>query len=263
MKLNSLLVSVYLVTVAVVTTGLALTNESPVVATVLNQNITAADIGLQYDANHKPMIPAITPSMSSQRNPVDDLRASIFSKVIRDYIEQNKLEVTAAEIREFQEYQVRFMAQDRINRQKSLAELEKKLQDPTLDSKAKEQAEKYHATLLSLASYDKQRDEKSAKSSAEAGQGIAMLWTTGWKASKSIYEKYGGAVAITKFGLDPVGANKCLLEDYEKQGKLTIHDEQLKRALWERLSLPPRLIAKPGEIDFTPYWKKPLPVSQE
>ena len=47
-------------------------NESPVVATVLEKRITAADIGLQCGENNKPIIPANTPSTCLLRNPSGD-----------------------------------------------------------------------------------------------------------------------------------------------------------------------------------------------
>jgi hypothetical protein len=238
-------------------------NESPVVSTVLEKRITAADVNLQCDVNHNPIIPTNTPSTCLLRNPLDELRATIVREVKRDYIEKNNLNANDEEIREFQEYQERFMAKDRINRQKKLAELEKKLREAKLSSTEKEQTEKYRTTLLSLASHDKRRDEMNFKPTTDAFRGIAAPWIEGWKFNKSVYDKYGGTVGITKFGPDPVGATECLLQDYEKQGKIVIHDENLRSAFWNRLSVPPRFTAKPEEIDFTPYWKKPLSENEE
>jgi hypothetical protein len=42
-----------------------------------------------------------------------------------------------------------------------------------------------------------------------------------------------------------------------------IHDDTLRREFRKRMSAPPDLPAKPDEIDFTPYWKKPLPKPPE
>lgn len=235
-------------------------NESPIVATVLEKRITAADVGLQYDADNSPIIPTNTPSTCLLHNPLEELRIKIWQEVSQDYILKNNLKATDEEIREFQEYEDRFMAQDRIRRQKKLAELEKKLQSPNLSPNEKEQTEKSRATLLSLASHE---EEMRDKLTTEISQEVAAAWIEVWKVKKSIYDKYGGTVAITKFGPDPVGASKCLLEEYEKQGKIVIHDENLRQDFWKRLSLPPKLTAKPEEIDFMPYWKEPFPEDQE
>jgi hypothetical protein len=214
---------------------------SPVVATVLEKKISAADIGLRCDASNKPIIPEDAPSTCLLRNPLDELQTKIMREIARDYIKKNNLKATDEEIREFQESQDRFMAQDRIKRQKKLAELDKKLQDTSLNATEKDQTEKYRATLLSLAAHDKRQDEFN----------------------KSIYDKYGGTVGMTKFGPEPAGAAKCLLEDYEKQGKIMIYDEDLRRDFRKRLSTPPEMTAQPEDIDFTPYWKKPIPDDKE
>jgi hypothetical protein len=60
--------------------------ESPVVATALGKKITAADIGLQYDAPDKPIIPISTPGTCLPGSPVEKLQASIMREVARDYI---------------------------------------------------------------------------------------------------------------------------------------------------------------------------------
>jgi hypothetical protein len=155
------------------------------------------------------------------------------------------------------------MAQDRIKRQKKLAELDKKLQDTSLNATEKDQTEKYRATLLSLAAHDKRQDEMNYKPTVEDLRKIAGPWIEGWKFNKSIYDKYGGTVGMTKFGPEPAGAAKCLLEDYEKQGKIMIYDEDLRRDFRKRLSTPPEMTAQPEDIDFTPYWKKPIPDDKE
>ena len=233
--------------------------ESPVAATVLATSITAADIGLQCDAANKPILPAKATETGPERNPLNELRTRVMREVSRAYVEEHHLQATAQEIQEFQDFQERFMAQDRLRRQRRLADLERNLQDPTLGAQEREQAEKNRATLLSLAAHDGRRDEKDRRREAEGSSEIARQWVEGWKLNTSIHATYGGTVAITAFGPQPVEATRRLLEEYEKQGKLVIHDEDLRRHFWDYLSQPPRFTAKPEELDFTPYWKKPPP----
>jgi hypothetical protein len=84
-----------------------------------------------------------------------------------------------------------------------------------------------------------------------------------WKINQSIYKQYGGAVDMTQFGPNPVEARKRWLEDYQKQGRILIHGDNVRREFWKRIGSPPALPAKPDEIDFTPYWKKPPPKEPE
>jgi hypothetical protein len=238
-------------------------SESPVIATVLQKRITAADVGLRCDVNRKPMVPKSTTSAGPQNNPLDELRARIEQEISGDYLERNNLKATDQEIREVQEYQDRFRAQDRIRRQKELAELDKKLQNANLSPKEREQAEKNRSRLIRSAARDKKVVEASSATTAAQWREIAGPWIEAWKINQSIYKRYGGAVDMTKFGPNPVGARKRLLEDYQKQGKIQIHDDNVRREFWESMGAPPDLPAKPEEIDFTPYWKKPLPKEQE
>jgi hypothetical protein len=238
-------------------------NASPLVARVLEKNIRADEIGLKYGTNNQPIISNDTPSTCLLRNPLDELRSVITREVERDYIDKNNLKATDEEIREFQEFQDRFMAQDRIRRQKRLVELEEKLKDPKLSPSERERDEKSRATILSLAKHEKQLDQMGMKLPESQYRSVAGPWVEGWKFNKSIYEKYGGTVSITKFGPDPVGATKSLLEEYEKEGNVLVFDENLRSNFWKRLALPPQITAKPEDIDFVPYWKKPIPENKE
>jgi len=230
---------------------------------VLEKRITAADVGLQCDVNQKPLIPKSTTSAGSQPNPLDELGARIEREISGDYIEKDNLKATEQEISEFQQYQEQSRAQDRIRRQKESAELDKKLQNANLSPKEREQAEKSRARLIKSAARDKKLAEAGSATTAAEWREIAAPWIEAWKINQSIYKKYGGAVDMTKFGPNPVGARKQLMEDYQKQGKVLIYDDDLRSELWKRMGAPPNLPAKPDEIDFTPFWKKPLPKEQE
>ncbi len=175
-------------------------------------------VSLQRDADRRPLIPNNTSSVSSQRNPLDELGARIEREISGDYIEKNNLKATEQEISEFQQYQERFMAQDRIRRQKELADLDKKLQNANLSPKEREQAEKSRATLVRLAAREKKLIEAGSATTGAEWREIAGPWIEAWKINQSIYKKYGGAVGVTKFGPNPVGARRRLLEDYQKQG---------------------------------------------
>ncbi len=133
--------------------------ESPVAATVLGTSITAADIGLQREADNTLILPAQAIGTAPARDPLNELRTRVLREISRDYVEKHNLQATAQEIQEFQDYQERFMAQDRLRRQQRLADLDSKLRDATLSAPAREQAEKNRATLLSLAARDVRQDE--------------------------------------------------------------------------------------------------------
>jgi hypothetical protein len=140
------------------------------------------------------------------------------TEVMSDYVERNKLKVTDEEIHEYKNYQDQFMASDRIRRQKKLEETEIRLKDTTLTPAEREQAEKRHSTLLNLVRNEKRADEMP-QLTAEELRSVYAPFIEAWKFNKSIYEKYGGTVAMTKFGPVPTEAKKDVLLQYEKDGK--------------------------------------------
>ncbi len=71
----------------------------------------------------------------------------------------------------------------------------------------------------------------------------------------------GGAVEVTTAGPAAHGARVALLADYERRGLVQLFDRRLRDRLFELLSRPPRRIVPPDEIDFTPYWRRPIPPS--
>jgi len=231
-------------------------DTSLVVAQVLGKQIAASDIGLKYNARHNPIIPKDEASCLVS-DPVEELQKQITAEVVQDYVSRKHLKATDEEIRELQVYQDNSLAQDRVRRQKELVQLEERLKTTALNPKEKEQAEKQRATLLRLAEREKKLDTMS-KPSAEELRSVYAPWIEAWKFNKSVYKEYGGMVAITKFGPDPVEATRRLLAEYEKDKKLVIFNADLKSSFWSRLAKPPRFTAKQGEIDFTPSWRKPV-----
>jgi hypothetical protein len=230
-------------------------DTSPVVAQVLGKTIAANAIGLKYDAQHNPIIPK-DEALCLISDPVEELQTRITQEIVRDYVDRKNLKATDEEIREFRVYQDNSTAKDRVRRHEVLVQLEERLKTATLSPKEREEAEKYHATLLRLTEYDKRQDAME-KPTTEELRSVYVPWIEAWKFNKSVYEEYGGIVAVTKFGPDPVEATRRLFEQYKKEGKILIPNAALRSAFWSRLAKPPRFIAQPNEIDFTPDWKKP------
>ncbi len=80
-----------------------------------------------------------------------------------------------------------------------------------------------------------------------------------WKYHEAIHAGFGGVVALTKFGPDPVGAKAALAAQLEQPGRLEILIPCLREAFWQNLRATPRFVLEPDKVDFTPFWKLPLP----
>jgi len=189
------------------------------------------------------------------QGPVDWLDKSIINSVRTDFINKNGLIATDDEIIEMQKNQDSFMAQDRIDRQKELEDIKAKLKNLSLSQNERRNLEEHQKTLQILSEFDKEAEENKYQPSIEELRETNAPWIELWKFNKAIYQKYAGIVGLTKFGPVPSGAIKSLLDEYNKQGFFEIYDKSLEKAFWKKYSEKPDLIAKPDEIDFTPFWK--------
>ena len=153
----------------------------------------------------------------------------------------------------------KFMEKDSIDKKKRLVDIERKLLNSSLSKQDRKHLEDRRETLQSLSEFDKEEEKIKHQPSIEELKKINGPWIEIWKFNKAVYQKYGGIVGITKFGPVPTGAIKSLLKYYQKQGHFEIYNKDLNYAFWKKYSEKPRFIAKPEQIDFTPFWKKSNP----
>ena len=184
----------------------------------------------------------------------------VWRRVARHYVEQNGLDATTGEVAEVAAYHREFERKDRAQRARKLEELNQRLSAGDLDAKQREWLEEFRAVLTRLARHDASIEGLPGPDPEEQAAMFAP-WIAFWKTNVAIYEQYGGAVALTRFGPDPQGARLALIEDYERQGLIRFHDAGWRERLLARLAARPSLVIPPGEVDFTPYWRRPIPPS--
>lgn len=211
------------------------------VATVLGQGIDRAEL-------------------DQARDEVDQTRKFldlVWARVSRHYIEQNRLTASDAEVSEVLAYHREFERKDRIQRARKLEELNQRLAAEGLADKERAHLEEFRAVLRRLAQRDAENDRNPPSDSGREGKLLAP-WIEMWKLNRALYERYGGVVALTRSGPDPRGAHLALIEDYERRGLIRFFDARLRERLHERLATRPSIVMAPGEVDFTPYWKRPI-----
>ena len=184
----------------------------------------------------------------------------LWSGLSRHYIEQHRLTATPREITELADYEREFDRKDRAQRARKLVELDQRLSAPDLPAEKRMRLQEFRDTLERLAKSDAAGDAEpppdEALESARRGQ-----WIEFWKLDRALYEEYGGTVALTRFGPFPHGARLALFEDYERRGLLGFSDARLRERLMALLAAPPPIPLAEGKVDFTPYWKRPIPPS--
>lgn len=184
----------------------------------------------------------------------------IWRRAVRHYVEQNGLHATDGEVAELAAYHREFERKDRAQRARKLEELNQRLAAGGLDDKQREWLEEFRAVLTRLARHDSSIETLPAPDPEEQAAMFGPVVEL-WKTNVSIYGRYGGVVALTRFGPDPQGARRALIEDYERQGLIRFHDTALRERLLARLAARPSIVIPAAEVDFTPYWRRPIPPS--
>lgn len=214
------------------------------VATLLGERISRADIA----------------GPGGEAQELQRLVDLVWRHVSRRYVEQNGLYATADEVEEVAAYHREFERKDRAQRARKLEELNRRIAVGGLDDKQREWLEEFRAVLTRLARHDAGIENLPAPDPEEQA---AMFgpWIELWKTSVALYDEYGGAVVLTRFGPEPREGRRALIEDYERRGLIRFHDAGLRERLLARFATPPSIAIPPAEVDFTPYWRRPIPPS--
>lgn len=184
----------------------------------------------------------------------------IWPRVAGHYVARHGLAATPAEVEEALAYHREFERRDRAQRARKLEELDRRLTADSLGPEERTWLQEFQGTLRRLALYDLEQDGVPLQD-REHPQAFLAAWVEMWKMNRAIYEQYGGVVALREFGPSPHGARAALIADYERQGLLQFADTGLRERVYAMLEHPPSIVVPPDRVDFTPYWKRPIPPS--
>lgn len=184
----------------------------------------------------------------------------LWPRVASDYVAGHGLAASPAEIEEALAYHREFERSDRAQRARKLEELGGRLAGTELAPEERARLEEFQATLRRLAQADQDRARIPPLSSKERrtliGRRVEM-----WKLNRALYARYGGVVGLSGWGPWPHGARAALIADYERLGLLEFADTELRERLYALLRETPPMAVPPDRVDFTPYWKRPIPPS--
>ena len=187
------------------------------------------------------------------------LRDWVWVRVYAHYIAEHALAATPQDIAELLAYDREFDARDRRQRARKLAELNERLASADLDAAERTRLDEFRAVLTRLAKWEAAQDKAPPEDAEDPG--AYASWIEFWKGNRALYEEYGGTVAATSAGPAAYGARVRLIAEYERRGFVQFHDPRLRARLIELMSRPPERVVPPQEVDFTPYWRRPIPPS--
>jgi hypothetical protein len=185
----------------------------------------------------------------------------IWREVGDRYAKKNNLVVTDQECEAYEKWQSQAEERGREKRKRELSSLEQRLKSEGLSEAKRNQLEEYRKTLLTIESHDAdfQKIPIPEETKREIKRSASRQWVTGHKVYKAIYEQYGGKVATTAFGLYPIEARRKLIEEDMRAGDVRFLDAAFEAQFWKDYEKGGRFFAEKNQIDFTPYWLKPIP----
>ena len=187
------------------------------------------------------------------------LREWVWERIYAHYVAEHGLSATAREVAELLAYHREFDRRDRLQRTRKLAELNERLAREDLDAAERARLDEFRAALVALARREAANDHAAPESADEPA--AYAPWIEFWKGNRALYEAYGGTVGLTSAGPAAYGARVALIADYERRGLVQFPDAHLRARLMRLMSRPPGNLVPPQEVDFTPYWRRPIPGS--
>jgi hypothetical protein len=199
-----------------------------------------------------------TADLGSQGMTMLDL---IWREVGDCYAKSHYLVATDQECEAYEKWQSQAEERDREKRKREFSSVEQQLKSEDLSEAKRNQLEEHRKTLLKAESLD--ADFRKISIPEETGREIkrnaSRQWVTGHKVYRAIYEQYGGKVATTAFGLYPIEARRKLIEEHMRAGDIRFLDAGFEAQFWKDYEKGGQFFAEKDQIDFTPYWLKPIP----
>lgn len=186
------------------------------------------------------------------------LASLVQMRLMDAYARQFRLEPTEAELqpllRPMEDIPGQVEESMKQVRQRRLAEIRKKLEAPGLDPAERERL------TAELADWERARPNRDAEI-LEGNRKMMSVLVQSWKVHRSLYQRYGGRVLVSSFGVVAIDAMQRFLREEEKRGSLEVFDPGLRAAFWramadetwaEGVATGPRA----DELFATPPWQR-------
>jgi len=187
-----------------------------------------------------------------------ELARLVRKRLFLDYVKVRGLAATRDEIEELRRYDAEFERKDRAQRRRKLAQLNARLASDGLDEAERVHLTEFRDILQRMATVEAVADREPSAVPPEAER---TPWIELWKMHRALYEEYGGEVLLVEYGPYPKGAWLRLLADHERAGNVQFGDRTWRDRVFAQFESVAGVRLHPGAVDFTPYWKRPIPPS--
>lgn len=185
-----------------------------------------------YGRSDAPLVAEAAGVQIRTANP-DEMAYVIKQLLVKQYIEDNKLQATDAELAEFMQRKQLMMEKNRIKLDARRDEIRQTLTEASLTADARAQLEKERAALDEMDKAMKQAESRAGTAESDAAEAlVARSFIEQWKVNRSLYRQYGGRVIYQQGGPEPLDAWQQFLRDAQKNGKFTIKNKEMEPALW-------------------------------
>ena len=191
------------------------------------------------------------------------LRNLVWSSVFADFAQKRNIEPTPAEIDSQIREQKKFMAADKVRREKHREELIAELRSPGLSDDRRQQAQQYLDTLNSLRDHDARMEKERSDPAREkmwqdSERRVGAVWVKQWKVNQALFREFGGSIIFQQAGWEPIDAYRLLLDQYKASKGFVIHDPSLQEAVY-RYFQHKFVYADEKKAKFyfdRPYWER-------
>ena len=149
--------------------------------------------------------------------------------LLKDYVKKNKLGATDKEVAQLLDRKKQAEAETLKQAKSRQAEIQTALQSDSVQGEQRTQLEneqKFIDEMLKRAAQGKDPQRTAAESKMAAGM------IEQWKASQSLYKKYGGRVVIQQAGPEPLDAYHEFLKAAQQAGDFKILNKEFETAMW-------------------------------
>lgn len=234
------------------------------VAEILGKTVYEEDlVPPKADAEQKAKLSPADHRAWHERTREETLRNLVWSAVFADYAQKRKIEPMPAEIDSQIRAQKKFMAQDKVRREKQREELIDELKSPGLTEARRKHAQQYLDTLNSLRDHDRRieqerKDPERAKMWQDSEQRVSRVWVKQWKVNQALYREFGGRIIFQQAGWEPIDAYRTLLDQYKANKGFVVHDPLLQEAVYSYFQFK-FVYADEKKAKFyfeKPYWER-------